>query len=113
MLKKCILQIWSASPIQDINTSAPIYWRCHVISAKEKFFQKFATLRLFIKTSPINFAGMGGNGNKVSLLADPPLFSLPSTFKPENKISHETNEKEEVKFKTILHFKTILQEKKI
>jgi hypothetical protein len=31
---------------------------------KEKFFQKFATLCLFVKTSPINFAGMGGNGNK-------------------------------------------------
>jgi hypothetical protein len=30
----------------------------------EKFFQKFATLCLFVRTSPINFAGMGGNGNK-------------------------------------------------
>ncbi len=33
MFEKFILQILSASPIQDINTSAPIYWRCHVISA--------------------------------------------------------------------------------
>jgi hypothetical protein len=32
---------------------------------KEKLFQKFfAALCLFVKTSPINFAGMGGNGNK-------------------------------------------------
>jgi hypothetical protein len=31
---------------------------------KEKFFQKFAILCLFVKTSPINLAGMGGNGNK-------------------------------------------------
>ncbi len=28
-----ILQICSTMPIQDINTSAPIYWRWHVISA--------------------------------------------------------------------------------
>jgi hypothetical protein len=32
---------------------------------KEKFFQKFAALCLFVETSPINFAGMGGNGNRL------------------------------------------------
>jgi hypothetical protein len=31
---------------------------------KEKVFQKFAMLCLFFKTSPINFAGIGRNGNK-------------------------------------------------
>jgi hypothetical protein len=30
---------------------------------KKKSFQKFATLCLFVKTSPINFAGMCGHGN--------------------------------------------------
>ncbi len=68
--EKYILQIWSSSPIQVINTSAPIYWRWHVISAntiglgEEEVLSKFAMLCLFVKTSPINFAGMGGNGNK-------------------------------------------------
>jgi hypothetical protein len=33
-------------------------------SEKEKFLQKFAALCLFVKTSPINLAGMGGNGNR-------------------------------------------------
>jgi hypothetical protein len=36
LIRRCYvspLQIWSATPIQDMNTSAPIYWRCHVISA--------------------------------------------------------------------------------
>ncbi len=32
-VRKLILKIWSASPIQDVNTSAPIYLRWHVISA--------------------------------------------------------------------------------
>jgi hypothetical protein len=113
MFEKFILQIWSASPIPDINTSAPIYWRWHVISAntialeKEQLFKKFATLCLVVKTSPFNFAGISGNGNKkfyraltlcsnskqlsiatvlqaddrwYSLLPNPPLFSLLSTF---------------------------------
>jgi hypothetical protein len=31
---------------------------------KERPFQKFAALCLFVKTSPINFAEMSGNGNK-------------------------------------------------
>ncbi len=36
LIRRCYvnpLQIWSAMPIQDINTSAPIYWRWRVISA--------------------------------------------------------------------------------
>jgi hypothetical protein len=38
--KKFIPQIWSASPIQDINTSAPIYWRWHV-----QYFRQYYWLR--------------------------------------------------------------------
>jgi hypothetical protein len=59
------LQIRSATPIQDMSMSAPIYWRWRVISAttanKTKYkenknwdaLQKFATLRLFVETMPI------------------------------------------------------------
>jgi hypothetical protein len=71
-----------------------------------KMFLIAITAPIYIKTSPVNFAGMGGNGNKEfcrektcsnckstldrhsprlfiddSLLPDQPLFSLLSTFR--------------------------------
>jgi hypothetical protein len=51
--RKVILQIRSAMPIQDMNTSAPIY----------KKVKKFAALRLFVVTMPIKKAVASGNGN--------------------------------------------------
>jgi hypothetical protein len=57
-------------PIPGINTSAPdigadvLFPPILLALEKEKPFQKFATLCLLVKTSPIHFAGMGGNENK-------------------------------------------------
>jgi hypothetical protein len=48
-----ILQIRSATPIQDMNTSAPIY----------KKVKKMAALRLFVVTVPNLKAVASGNGN--------------------------------------------------
>jgi hypothetical protein len=50
-----ILQIRSATPIQDMNTSAPIY----------KKVKKLAALRLFVETLPINWAVASGSGNRL------------------------------------------------
>jgi hypothetical protein len=46
---------------------------------KEKLFQKFATLCLFVKTSPINLAGISGNGNKRFYRALGYMFKLQTT----------------------------------
>jgi hypothetical protein len=48
-----MLQIRSATPIQDMNTSAPIF----------KKVKKLAPLRLFVMTMPIQKALASGNGN--------------------------------------------------
>jgi hypothetical protein len=48
-----ILQIRSATPIQDINKSAPIF----------KKVKKLAALRLVVMTIPIQKAAARGNGN--------------------------------------------------
>ncbi len=65
LIRRCYvnpLQIWSAMPIQDMITSAPIYWRWRVISGNywskqgklvSSYWLKFATLRLFVETVPI------------------------------------------------------------
>ena len=99
-----ILQIRSATPIQDMNMSAPIY--CIGVVMVSSYWSKFATLRLIVETMPIYKAVTAGNGNneflqrnntfkfKITLdrhnaiqnlnyyvLPGPPLFSLPSTFK--------------------------------
>jgi hypothetical protein len=50
---KIILQIRSATPIQDMNMSAPIF----------KKVKKLAALRLFVMTMPIQKAVASGNGN--------------------------------------------------
>jgi hypothetical protein len=57
-------------PIQDINTSAPIYWRRRVLSANtfgivmvSPYWLKFAALCLFAMTMPIQKAVASGNGN--------------------------------------------------
>jgi hypothetical protein len=66
-----LLKIWSAIPIHDMNTSAPIYWHWHVISTNTigqsrgsglVLWLKFATLRLFVETIPIYKAVATGNG---------------------------------------------------
>ena len=48
-----ILQIRSATPIQDMNTSTPIY----------KKVKKLAALRLFVVTMPVEKAVASRNGN--------------------------------------------------
>jgi hypothetical protein len=48
-----VLQIRSATPIQDMNTSAPIF----------KKVKKLAVLRLFVMTMPIQKAVASGNRN--------------------------------------------------
>jgi hypothetical protein len=48
-----ILQIRSTSPIQDKNTSTPIFMKV----------KKLAALRLFVVTMPIQKAVASGNGN--------------------------------------------------
>ncbi len=50
------LQIWSAMPIQDVNTSAPIY-------KEDEALKKLAALHLFVETLPINKAVTSGKGN--------------------------------------------------
>ncbi len=101
--RKVILQIRSATPIQDMNMSAPILY----ISADVSFppLLKFATLRLVVETMPI-YKAVASETEIMSFTAndmfklqitldrqnarqkliyclqpDPPLFSLPSTFK--------------------------------
>jgi hypothetical protein len=56
MLEKFILQIWSAMPIQDMNTSAPIY-------NKGEALKKLAALHLFVETLPIYKTIATGNRN--------------------------------------------------
>jgi hypothetical protein len=86
-IRRCFvnpLQIWSAMPIQDINTSAPIYWCWRVISANttgvvnvnilnrqsgsngklvSSYWPKLAMLCLFVETMPIYKAVATGNRN--------------------------------------------------
>jgi hypothetical protein len=56
--------------IKDIKTSAPIYWRRHVITANTIGVGEGETLPIIRNALPIrqgiayiNFAGMGRNGN--------------------------------------------------
>jgi hypothetical protein len=51
-----ILQICSATPIQDMNTSAPIY-------KEGEAPKKLVALRLFVQTMPFYQALATGNGN--------------------------------------------------
>ncbi len=97
-----ILQIRSATPIQDMNMSPPIYWRWHILSATTKNVQRFAFSSrqcLFIKLCKrkrkywvlqrndmfkfkITLHRHDARQNlNYYILLDPPLFSLPSTFK--------------------------------
>ncbi len=68
--RKFILQIRSAQPIQDMNMSAPIYWRWRILSATKTGNMlnrgsggTFYPLCLFIETMPIYKAVASRNGN--------------------------------------------------
>ncbi len=61
---------WSALPIQDINTSAPILFAlwmfiCCIHNGKlvSSYWPKFTALRLFVETMPIYKAVATGNRN--------------------------------------------------
>jgi hypothetical protein len=45
-------------PIQDVNTSAPIY-------KEDEALKKLAALHLFVETSPFNKAVTSGKGNRL------------------------------------------------
>ncbi len=67
-----ILQIWSASPIQDVNTSAPILLALWMFitwirngKLVSSYWPKFSALRLFVETMPVYKAVASGNGNRL------------------------------------------------
>ncbi len=92
-----ILQIWSAMPIQDMNTSAPIYKKVKKIGSASPIRCDNACLKscskrkrkywVLERNGTFKFKMIPNRHNAIQnlnyyLCPDPPLFSLPSTFKP-------------------------------
>ncbi len=78
------LQIRSAMPIQDMNTSAPIRRGNAYVKSCSKRKQKYWVLE---RNGMLKFKMTPDRHNPIQnlnyyLRPDPPLFSLPSTFKP-------------------------------